>query len=281
MIEKIRVNMDRLRQVPVSLNRKAVVVNLPDYTLSYYDHGHITGKMKVIIGDLENNTPMLDDTIEYIVFSPKWKVPERISVEEIVPKIRQDTGYLNKHHYELYRGRHRVYPSQVDWSRVDKDNFPFRIEQEPGPFNALGRIKFIFPNNRSIYLHDTPASYLFARENRHFSHGCVRIEKPKELAKWMLSDNESDVIDSLNNYMKRDKPKVIYLKKKIPVYFLYSTTWVDDDGRLNFRKDIYGLDRLRKDDLDTTNLPGVIDDYNQPTSPKRNALTAKAGYQDH
>ncbi len=251
MIEKVRVNLDRIRHIPVLRNTRSIVVNLPDYTLSYYEGGRLAGKMKVIIGDLENNTPMLDDSMEYIVFSPKWKVPEKIAKEELLPKIKRDTGYLKIHHYRLYQGKERIFPSSVDWGKTDSMHFPYRIEQEPGPYNALGRIKFIFPNNRSIYLHDTPSAYLFDRKQRHFSHGCVRIEKPKELAEWLLNDHQPDLTDSLDSYMNRDEPEIVYLKHKVPVYFVYSTAWVDDRGKLNLRDDIYGLDRKADKQLRT------------------------------
>ncbi len=246
LMDRIRVNMDRIRKIPVSFHEKAVVVNLPDYTLSYYDNGRLAGKMKVIIGDLENNTPMIDDSIEYLVFSPTWWVPEEISVKEMLPRIREDTGYLSEHHFRVYRGKHPVDPSEVNWKDVDEDHFPYRIVQESGPFNALGRVKFIFPNRRSIYLHDTPASYLFSKRNRHFSHGCVRLEKPRDLARWMIDSVDPTLTDSLDSYMNRDKPKVVFLPHKIPVYFTYATAWVDERGKLNFRKDVYGLDRIQE-----------------------------------
>jgi murein L,D-transpeptidase YcbB/YkuD len=246
-IDQVKTNLDRLRSMHSDHGEKYILVNLPEYKLRYYENDSLKEEMKVIIGEFDHPTPMMTDTLVYIEFNPSWNVPYSIASEEMLPKIKKNPSYLEKHNYLLFRNHYShadtINPDSVEWQNYDKDNFPFHIVQEPGRYNALGTVKFIFPNNEYIYMHDTPSKYLFRESKRDFSHGCVRVEKPAKLAATILSSTNSIKKDSIYRYIREKIPKKVYLHEIIKVYFIYQTAWVDEKNILHFRDDIYGLDR--------------------------------------
>jgi murein L,D-transpeptidase YcbB/YkuD len=246
-ISQLQINMDRLRWLPDTLGFRYITVNIPEFKLRFYEGNKMVNDMRVIVGKIETSTPLLIDSIKYIVFSPEWNVPRSIAIKEMLPRLKSDPGYFSKNHFKIFKGKNEVQPDSVDWSEYDEDNFPFSLLQEPGKNNALGSIKFIFPNTQNIYLHGTPSGYLFGRDSRDMSHGCIRIERPGELAVWLLKNNKEFNKDSVQSYMNKETSKVISLRDRVPVYFFYQTAWVDEDGFLNFRKDIYGYDRIQID----------------------------------
>lgn len=241
-IKQIMINLERERWQDRQERDEFICVNLPSYMLHYYRYGEKKLKSKVIIGEIEHYTPVLKDTLEYIVFSPRWNVPRSIFIEELLPKIQQDPNYLDNNNFAVYQGRNKV---DVDAPRLDSNEVKaryLRLVQESGPGNALGTMKFIFPNNRSIYLHDTPAKHLFSNPQRTYSHGCVRVARPVELALDLLENNNEVTWENINEYRSLDEPKRVYMDRKVLVKFLYQTAFVDDNGRLNFREDIYDID---------------------------------------
>jgi murein L,D-transpeptidase YcbB/YkuD len=243
-VSQIKANIERLKKQPPDMGDRYIIVNIPGFDLEYYDDNRLVTKMKVIVGELENYTPSFHDTMSYIVFNPEWTVPVSISMKEIVPEVISDPGYLAKHNYVILNGwkdnADTIPPEKVDWNKLSEDNFPIRIVQLPGKSNALGKIKFMFPNNYNIYLHDTPAGQLFNYNIRDFSHGCIRIEKPLELAEILLKGQMKP--EEVKELYRKDETTSVPVNNKVVVHIIYQTAWVDSKGRLNFRNDIYGLD---------------------------------------
>jgi len=176
------------------------------------------------------------------VFNPDWTVPWSIATKEILPAVRADVGYLARNHYELRdRDGNVVDPATVDWSSITARNFPYTVVQLPGPWNALGRVKFMFPNEHAVYLHDTPSRSLFARAERAFSHGCIRVQEPLDFAEQLLGrDGWSK--DRIDAQIATGEMKTVFLSQRLPVLLLYWTAEVDDDGHLHFYRDIYERD---------------------------------------
>jgi len=227
-IQQILVNLERLRWMPIQRGDNFVVVNIPEYKMHVYDSNHQVLEMKVIVGKASTNTTIFNANLKYIVFSPYWNVPTSIVQKEILPAMKRNSSYLSKNNMEII-GMNAGIPE---------------IRQKPGPNNSLGLIKFLFPNNYNIYLHDTPNRELFNAAMRTFSHGCIRIAEPKKFAQYLLSADTSMIYTSkvIDSLMHLTKEKWVTLKKAIPVYVVYFTAWVDKAGLLNFRKDIYGHD---------------------------------------
>lgn len=222
-IKTIIVNMERCRWISpdIAKAREFIVVNIPSYRLNYYKEGKIALTSNVVVGTTLNKTVIFSGMMSYIVFSPYWNVTPNIIKTEILPEMQKDKNYLSKHNMEWNNGN---------------------VRQKPGPTNSLGLVKFLFPNTNNIYLHDTPSKSLFASEKRAFSHGCIRVEKPKELANLILQDDPYWTPEKIDKAMHKNKEVWYTLKNKIPVYIGYFTAFVDEDGIMNFYKDIYGKD---------------------------------------
>ena len=239
-------NMERWRWVPHDLGDRYILVNIPDFKMRVVAPPGSEMEMRIIVGKNYTATPVFSGMLNHMELNPYWNIPHSIAVEEILPKIRQDPGYLAKQGIRVFRdwrdGAPEVDPETVDWTEMDSRSFSFKLRQEPGPRNPLGRMKFIFPNKFAVYLHDTPARGLFRNFARDFSHGCIRVEKPLELASVLLQD---DARHSKGNILERIDSGVretIALRNPIPVHILYWTAWVDERGTIQFRKDIYGRD---------------------------------------
>jgi murein L,D-transpeptidase YcbB/YkuD len=222
-IKTIIVNMERCRWVSteVSKAKEFIVVNIPSYRLTYFKDGKVALISNVVVGNTMNKTVVFSGMMSYIVFSPYWNVPTSIKEKEILPGIKKNKNYLAKHNME--------------WNGAN-------IRQKPGKNNSLGLVKFLFPNTNNIYLHDSPAKELFNQEKRAFSHGCIRVEKPKELANLILEGEANWTPEKIDAAMNKGKESWYTLKNKIPVYIGYFTAWVDSDGNINFYKDIYERD---------------------------------------
>jgi murein L,D-transpeptidase YcbB/YkuD len=253
MTDLIALNLERLRWQPhLPMKETYIVVNVPEYMLRIYDNKKEIFKMRVVLGSEFNATPIFADTLKYIVFSPTWNVPKSILEEEFLPKLKADPSHYSSEFTFFKRGE-EIDPTEEDWHAEDIDMAAYQAVQKPGPSNSLGNVKFIMPNNFNIYLHDTPADRLFNKKDRAFSHGCIRLEKPLELAEYLLSDQKRWNKKSLAGLMQLNEPKHVNLKKNYPVHIVYRTAWVDDQGLINFRKDIYGHDerqlaQLRKNE---------------------------------
>ncbi len=233
-VQQILVNMERIRWMPPQNEKNYVLVNIPEYKLHVFDSGKQVFEMRVIVGSAVNNTVIFNGNLKYIVFSPYWNLPESIVRKEIIPAMNKDKNYISSHNMEItsYSG-----------------SLP-NIRQKPGPTNSLGLVKFLFPNNFNIYLHDTPNRNLFGQSGRGLSHGCIRIAEPAKFAQYLLRDDSLIWTKSkIDSSMNLEKEKWVTLKYSVPVFLVYFTAWVDKDGVLNFRKDIYGHDKKMADKL--------------------------------
>ncbi len=246
-VNQLIVNLERWRWLPRKLGRSHVLVNQAGFELFMVADGKTVDRRRVIVGKPFHQSPMFSDEIVYAEFNPTWTVPASIATKEMLPKILNNPNYLDAKGYELYRGwgakAKPISPYGVDWSAVSKRKFPFRIVQPPGPKNALGQVKFIFPNKFSVYLHDTPSRQLFARSGRAFSHGCIRVEKPLEFARKMFAQQGGLKPSKVDPIVDSRKQTRVNLKRKLPVHLAYFTAWIDEGVPLFF-DDVYKRDRL-------------------------------------
>lgn len=241
-IQTIRINLERWKWLPPDSSGTFIRVNIPDFTLEVVDKGNMVKSMKVIVGTASNHTVMFSDAIEHVVFSPYWNVPNSIFEKELWPIIRNNPGYLEKHEMEIIGAAGIVHPDRIRWYRYTNKSFPYRIRQKPGPQNALGLVKFSFPNPFGIYMHDTPNKELFLLQKRAFSHGCIRIENPKWLAEYLLRDQIEWTPTAVDSAMSSGKELFVKLNRPIPVVITYFTSWVGEAGIIQFREDVYGHD---------------------------------------
>ncbi|WP_240773420.1 murein L,D-transpeptidase [Pontibacter sp. SGAir0037] len=260
-IDQIMINMERWRwipkrMVPKKLDQKYVWVNIPEYKLYIYEDPDNdpeaerqykkVEEMRVIVGKTMHSTPIFSEKMEYVVMAPYWNVPNSIVANEIKPAIMRDPNYLNRNNMEIVtkdKANNPISQDAIDWASVTEENFPYLIRQKPGPKNSLGSIKFLFPNEYSVYLHDTPADALFSQTDRNFSHGCVRVERPVDLGTYVLKDMPEWNAGKIQETINGGEETWVTLPKPIQVYLVYFTSWVDDNGNLNFREDIYGHDK--------------------------------------
>jgi L,D-transpeptidase YcbB len=246
-IDQIIINMERWRWVPKRFEDKYVLINIPEYMMHVMEKDKEVMSMKVVVGKEMHATPVFSDKMEYIVFYPYWNITPQILTEEIAPAQAKNPNYLAQNDMEVVKdiGNNKVEvlpASSIDWYSVNEES-KFRVRQRPGKKNPLGFVKFIFPNEKNIYLHDTPADHLFNQTERGFSHGCIRIEKPFELAQYLLKDQKQWNASSINAAMHGGAEKYVNLTAKVPVYIVYFTAWVDANGAVHFRDDIYNHDR--------------------------------------
>jgi murein L,D-transpeptidase YcbB/YkuD len=240
-LQQLRHNLEN-GQLPEDVGDRYILVNIPDFTLRLIDRNREVWATRVVVGERQRRTPMLRSTIDHLVFNPYWHVPSRIAKQELLPRVVADPHYLAEQQMEIVAPSGQVLdPSGIDWTAVNAQDFPYRIRQRPGAHNALGRVKFIFPNTYGVYLHDTPSRALFARAERAFSHGCVRVEKPLELAAYLLRERERELRtpEQMEQMIRRGERTYVRLPQPIEVHFVYRTAWVDDDGTVQFRPDIY------------------------------------------
>nr|MBN2278241.1 L,D-transpeptidase family protein [candidate division Zixibacteria bacterium] len=252
-IEQIILNMERWRWLPQDLGRRHIIINIANYELDVYESDSVVLPMRVIVGKDYRRTPVFSDKITYMVVNPYWNVPFNIAVSDILPMVKKDPEYLTQQNMKLFQGhgsdRQEIDYRRVDWSGIDKHNFDYWIRQEPGPMNALGRIKFMFPNKFNVYLHDTPARELFSKTIWSFSSGCIRIEKPMELAEYLLRGDLQWNREKLLAAIDMKVEKTIRVPEPVPIHLLYWTAWASPDGTINFRKDIYNRDAVLEEAL--------------------------------
>lgn len=245
-IDTIIVNLERWRWLPETLGDRYVIVNIAGFNLDVVEDGETTMNMRVVVGRPYRRTPVFSDTIRYLVLNPSWEVPTTIAEQDKLPLIKANPDYLAQQGFQLLRGwgsdEQRIDPASVDWSTVTARNFPYRLRQGPGPYNALGRVKFMFPNQFSVYLHDTPARELFAETARAFSSGCIRLQRPLDLAELLLRNDPGWSRDAIDKSIAAGREQTVTLRQPIPVHLLYWTVWVDANGTIQFRDDIYGRD---------------------------------------
>lgn len=251
----IRANLERRRWLPRKPARRRIVINSAGFELNAWENQDRVLKMRVISGTKSEMTPLLTKDMAHLVINPYWNVPPGILEKKVLPKIRENPDYFAENHFEVLSGWQandtRVSPEAINWSNVYIRNFPGRLRQKPGPWNALGQIKFIFPNRFSIYLHDTPEQHLFQRRVRAFSSGCIRVEKPVELALFILKTNPLWDRSRIEKIIKSGKTTAVRVHDRIAVHLVYRTFWVSPGGVVNYRKDVYELDKALEKALDS------------------------------
>ena len=244
-IERIKMNMERWRWAPHDLGDRYILINVPAYQLQVMEKDKPELAMRVIVGDPEHQTPLFSDEMTYVVFSPYWNIPPDILRKETLPRVVSDPEYLQRNNIEVVgtSGRDELLdPTDIDWTDEEATK-GLRFRQAPGPENALGLVKFIFPNHFNVYLHDTPGDKLFFRDTRALSHGCIRVEAPVELAKYVLNDRPEWTEPRIQAAMNANQEQTVTLKERLPVHIGYWTAWVEPDGKtVTYTDDPYGID---------------------------------------
>lgn len=247
-IARIRLNLERWRWFQHPPKDHYVMVNIADFSLRHVDEDKNLS-MKVVVGRQGRKTPMMEASMRYLVFNPYWRIPKTILKQDILPKLKKDIGYLDEQDIQIFshsdpQELHPLDPAEIDWQSMTPNGIlKYTFRQEAGPKNPLGTVKFMFPNRQDIYIHDTPSRYLFANNTLLASSGCIRAEKPRDLAYEILSRDQSGVTyDTVDELLQPGGQQVLWLKQAIPVYVTYQTVWADDSGRLFSRPDVYKYD---------------------------------------
>jgi murein L,D-transpeptidase YcbB/YkuD len=245
-VEQLELNLERWRWLPKDLGRRHIIVNIAAFELEVVEDDSVALSMRVVVGRPFDRTPVLSDTMRYLVLNPYWHVPTNIATTELLPKLKRARSYLARYKLRVFPNSgpdaQEVDPTTVDWSTVSPAHFPFLLRQDPGLQNALGRIKFMFLNKYHVYLHDTPSRPLFEETQRDFSHGCIRIEQPIALAVYLLRPDPRWTRDSLLRALDDAVDRAVPLPEPIPIHLLYWTAWADWDGTIQFRRDIHDRD---------------------------------------
>ncbi len=242
-IRQLRINMERLRWLPADLGKRYVLVNTAGFRLTAIKQDDLPLSMRIIVGRDYRSTPSFNGALSHMVLNPYWTVPVSIATKDLLPKQQKNPDYFTSNGFKIYSGHNRtlesISPDTIDWHAIKK-GFPYVLRQDPGMHNALGRIKFMFSNPFNIYLHDTPSKSLFQKDIRTFSSGCIRLEKPLELAAFLLG--EQTLSDKFLIDMDSGKTKTVHLPRQTPIYLVYSTAWVDEQSQIHFSPDIYRRD---------------------------------------
>jgi len=245
-IRQIELNMERRRWMKDDLGERYVFVNMADFNLKVVDGPKTIHVARVVVGTPYHRTPVFSGEMTYLVLNPYWNVPPSIARKEILPEIKKDPGYLAKKSIKVFADWSgtgpALDPAGIHWAGLSAGSFPYKLRQEPGEGNALGRVKFMFPNRFNVYLHDTPARSLFSRPVRSFSHGCIRVEHPIELAELLLRDDPAWPRSRIDQVLASGQRSIVQLKRPIPVHLTYLTAWANKDGSIHFRGDVYGRD---------------------------------------
>lgn len=247
-LRTVLVNMERRRWLPRDFGSRHIVVNTAAFMLAAYEDRRRVLEMAVIVGEQDAKTPQFSRNVSYLEINPYWNVPRGVLERVILPRIRKNPDYLGANRYKLITARDADSGGKdaeaIDWSGIDADNFPGRLRQKPGPWNSLGRIKFMFPNPYHIYLHDTPDRHLFEKPVRTFSSGCIRVDKPVELALFTLKNDPAWDRRRIEKAIESGDTTVVYIRAPVGVHLVYRTFWIGPDGDANYRNDVYELDEL-------------------------------------
>ena len=246
-IRQIELNLERWRWLP-PLEDRYLIVNVPDYSLHVFERERQVLAMRVVVGKQYSRTPLFSDEITHVVLNPYWNVPKSIAAEELLPAVQNDDAYLEQRGIHVFDGSgpdaREVDPGSINWGAVSPEDMDLSFRQDPGPGNPVGNIKFMCPNQFDVYLHDTPANHLFDERGRDFSHGCIRLEKPVELAEYLLQGTPGSSREELVAAFGTTRDSSVKLPRKMPIHILYWTAWADERGNVQFRPDVYGLDRV-------------------------------------
>ena len=245
-LQQVELNMERWRWVPRSFGDRYLAVNIPEYELRVVERDKTVLEMRVVVGTVMTATPVFSDVMTQVVINPTWNVPMSIVHGEFAAAVKDDRDYLAKNRIRVFEGdaedAKEIEANSVNWGD-SAEVAKLRFRQDSGEGNALGRIKFLLPNQFNVYLHDTPAGHLFSRDERGFSHGCVRVEKPLELARYVLDGTPAAREGEIEKLIATDETKALDLPKPLPVHILYFTAFAEDDGDVSFHEDVYGIDR--------------------------------------
>lgn len=248
-VARIKLNLDRMKWVKRSHDRYQIWVNIPGYTMYAFDESELIETMRVIVGRKGHNTPVFYNRVRTIVLNPYWRIPASIIRGEMIPKLKKNRNYTNSKKIEIHTGysEHspRVNPHNVNWHKYGRKLPPYKFMQSPGVHNALGKIKYLFPNKYSVYMHDTNQKNLFSKDTRSLSHGCVRLHKPVELLETFSKMDSKIDFEKAQKTLEHNKKTPLRLSHSIPIDMVYLTTWVENDGTVNFRDDIYGYDKMQ------------------------------------
>jgi len=248
----IRVNLERMRWYLHDLAPTFVFVNIAGYQVYYLRDHKIVWSSPAIIGKPYRETPVFRSEITYLVLNPTWTIPPTILAQDMLPAQRRDRGYLDRKGIRVVDRNGRAVPtSSIDWSTARPGNFPYQLVQGPGPNNALGRVKFMFPNSYSVYLHDTPTRSLFEKSERAFSSGCIRVANPLELAALLLEDQSAWDRAAIDKAVAQGTTRTVKLSQPLPILLTYLTAWIDRNGTLQLRRDVYGRDEKVWRGIDT------------------------------
>jgi len=247
-IRQIELNLERLRWILGNPEQREIIVNIANFELNVIENGKSVLSMKVVVGKPFQQTPVFTAQMTHLIINPSWNVPDSIARKEILSKIRKDPHYLAEQKMMVLREQgfreYEINPETIDWSQITANKLSYKFRQEPGPLNPLGQIKFMFPNRFDVYLHDTPSKRLFSENVRTFSHGCTRIERPIELAEYLLRNAPGWTREKLLSTIEEGTEQKVLIPHPLNVHFLYLTAWVDEGGSLQFRNDIYKRDPL-------------------------------------
>ena len=255
-INQIRLNLERMRWLPRSLGEKYLLLNITDYKLWMFDEGNISLEMPIVVGEPRNPTPIFSHELSSIILNPYWRVPNRIVKHEMVPKLVKDPSYLDggdiRMHADWNESSDYYDIKSIDWSvylenenEAEDFDVPMRFIQIPSNQNSLGRVKFMFPNKYAVYIHDTSEKKFFKYPKRAYSHGCIRVSKPDKLLETIAQDDENVDYDNAVEILQDSNKTKIALHQSIPVHMVYLTSWVNENGVVQFRDDIYSYDTMQ------------------------------------
>jgi len=242
-IDQIRINLDRARAVAQDIGGDYLIVDIAGFRAALFLNGKLAWSSRVVVGKPYRESPVFRAQMQYLVFNPTWTVPPTILRKDVLPKVLKNPAHLDKENMQLVDSKGRpVDPAGIDWSRYPGEPFPYQIVQDPGDKNALGRIKFMFPNSHAVYLHDTPSKRLFEKTQRAFSSGCIRVENTLTLAELLLDDPDKWDAAAVKAAVEGGETRTVPVKRKVPVMLLYWTAQMSEDGAMQFRRDLYGRD---------------------------------------
>jgi len=249
-LKTLLLNLDRIKWFRQIDAPRHIVVNIPDFMLYFEENGMLIQTIRTVVGKPKNPTPIFSNEVKTVVLNPQWNVPKSIIQKEMIPKLLRNSRAMDKENIEIYSGWGKdatlVNPATVNWSKYrHSKRVPYRFAQKSGRHNALGKVKFLFPNKFSVYMHDTPSKHLFSRNKRAFSHGCIRLQKPRELLETFSTFNDNIDFETSQEILKGKKKKYYSLEQRVPVDIIYLTAWVDYEGQLQFRNDVYGYDAMQ------------------------------------
>ncbi len=246
--EQIKDNMEHWKTLPADLGKQYVFVNVADFSMKVINEEVEVMKMKIIAGQTFRRTPMFKAQLSYLIFNPTWNIPPTILKKDVIPVILKDVSYLAKKHIRIYKSDKQgvlseVSADSVNWKKISASYFPYQLIQDAGSTNPLGKVKFMFPNEYDVYMHDTPSKGLFEKEEPTFSSGCIRLERAIDLADYLLNGYKEWSPKEIENAIKIGETITVRLQKQIPVYIQYFTSWVGENGMIQFRKDIYNQEK--------------------------------------